>query len=59
MSLRKQPIHRCTVAKADLATGCTDEDWIEAGSPAVSLPQTVTTPVAAKIVGRSADTLKR
>lgn len=59
MSTRLQPIHRSTAAKSDRGTGCTDEDSIKPGSRAERLPETVTTPVAAKIVGRSADTLKR
>ncbi|HTW81431.1 MAG TPA: hypothetical protein VME23_17935 [Terracidiphilus sp.] len=58
-SKRKQPIHRCTPTKADQGTGFAHEDHIEAGARAESFPETVTTPVAAKIVGRSADTLKR
>lgn len=56
---RKQPIQRCTPTKADQGTGFAPEDHIEAGARAESLLEAVTTPVAAKIVGRSADTLKR
>ena len=59
MSTRKQPIPRCTAAMTDQGTGFTGAARVESVAPADSLPHTVTTPVAAKIVGRSPDTLKR